>query len=180
MVQAGIVDVEVLARGPARSQPCIVSSSIPTTALSCASISTPPADTRPCQAESTRQARARSSSWSGIATRQSSTRSSGGRACLARVVGEDRRELVDLREQVGHRPIGTGGGVVELVVTYAGYLSAHLLRRRAEVEHGESRSGGPFTDIDRWPLARSSVTPDPCADAVPQTDPLGNAIDHGP
>jgi len=65
---------------------------------------------------------------------------------VARVVGEDRRELVDLREQVGHRPIGTGGGVVELVVTYAGYLSAHLLRRRAEVEHGESRSGGPFTE----------------------------------
>ena len=59
---------------------------------------------------------------------------------------DDRRELVDVREQVGHRPIGTGGGVVELVVTYAGYLSAHLVRRRAEVEHGESRSGGPFTE----------------------------------
>jgi hypothetical protein len=39
---------------------------------------------------------------------------------LAGIVGEDTRELVDVSEQVGHRPIGAWGVVVELVVTYAG------------------------------------------------------------
>ena len=62
----------------ATSHPCTTSSSIATTAFSSPVISTPPADTRPCQADGSRQARARSSIRSGMTCRQSSGRPSAG------------------------------------------------------------------------------------------------------
>jgi hypothetical protein len=60
--------------------------------------------TRPSQADSWRQARSRSSSCSGMASRQPSTRTSGGRTLrLACVVREDGRDPVDMSEWVAFK-----------------------------------------------------------------------------